>query len=737
MPSFAGTELTSLWSNGVQQQHETNPQVPSLRSAEMKVAIYVRVSTQRQALTQTIEQQIHLLSEHSQTHEWPWQEEGIFRDDGYSGACLRRPGLDRLRDQVRCGAFDRVLITAPDRLARNYVHQMLLVEEFERGGCQVEFVDRPMSQDPHDQLLRQIRGAVAEYERSLIAERMRRGRRQKYQAGGLLPWTHPPYGYRVDPTHPRDPTGVRLEPSEVSTVTELFARYLEEGQSLKRVIKDLMALQIPTPSGRSRWNQATVRGILTNPVYTGTVYLGRSRPTQARQRHSALVPLDRDRGGHVQTPPQEWEAVTQVPALVSQEQFDRVQAKLAQNQQFARRNNTAYPYLLRALVSCGLCRLACVGRSSRGGYAYYVCHGRHLALATQRDEKCPAHSIPVEQLDELVWRDVCDVLTHPNLIADALQRAQGGQWLPQALQARREHLRRARVSLEQQLERLTDAYLAKVLELEEYKRRRQELDQRLQAIAEQMRQLEASVGRHDELAALVQSIETFYARVHQGLAEATFEQKRQLIELLIDRVVVTHEEVEIRYVIPTSSRGERFRFCHLRLDYFYPPMRPDECQDTGWWGLLHRKTAQPIHDLLEKLVGSEEAHHAFEPKDLLDACPFLAKPVVEIRTAHNLALLQPSMGFVPGLGCLPASPVRRRVSEEIGNVFAQGGLVVLGKQEIVPAQPMHLNAQGALRVQRVQGQNAPGDELAGQERFERADLVLFLLDVPRVAQRDC
>lgn len=203
----------------------------------MKVAMYVRVSTYRQALTQTIEQQIQLLSEHSQTHEWPWCEDHIFRDDGFSGASLRRPGLDRLRDQVRSGAFDRVVMTAPDRLARNYVHQMLLVEEFEHGGCQVEFVDRPMSQDPHDQLLLQIRGAVAEYERSLIAERMRRGRRQKYQAGGLLPWTRPPYGFRVDPARPRDPAGVRLEPAEVAVVGELFADYLQEGQSLKRVTK--------------------------------------------------------------------------------------------------------------------------------------------------------------------------------------------------------------------------------------------------------------------------------------------------------------------------------------------------------------------------------------------------------------------------------------------------------------------------------------------------------------------
>lgn len=117
----------------------------------------------------------------------------------------------------------------------------------------------------------------------------------------------------------------------------------------------------PLEVGRARWNQATVRGILTNPVYTGTVYLGRSRPVQARQRHSALQPIGRDRGGHRQTSPEEWVAVTQVPAIVSQEQFDRIQAKLAQNQQFASRNNSAYPYLLRALVSCGECQLACTG----------------------------------------------------------------------------------------------------------------------------------------------------------------------------------------------------------------------------------------------------------------------------------------------------------------------------------------------------------------------------------------
>jgi len=537
----------------------------------MKVAMYVRVSTQRQAQAQTIEQQLEQLRLHSQTHGWLWCDEHIFRDDGYSGASLRRPGLDRLRDQISAAAFDRVLITEPSRLARKYVHQVLLIEEFERGGCQVEFLDQPMSDTPHDQLLLQIRGAVAEYERSLIAERMRRGRWQKYQAGGLLPWTRPPYGYRVDPERPRDPAGVRLEPTEAAVVAEMFASYAKPGQSLMGVTKQLVAQGVRSPYGRLRWNQSSVRGIVSNPSYTGTVYLGRSRRTPSRQRHSPLAPVRREHGGHPRTPRAEWIAVAQVPALVSQEQFDLVQAKLAHNQQFARRNNTTHQYLLRALVSCGVCRLACMGRNREGGYAYYTCRGKKNPIVSCRDEKCPSRYIPADQLDELVWQDVCEILMHSEHIVAALQRAQGGQWLPQELHARRENLRKARVSLEHQLERLTDAYLAEVLQLEEYKRRRQELEQRLQSVAEQVRSLEASVGRRDELAAVVQSIEAFCQRVQQGLDQATFEQKRQLIELLVDRVVVTGEEVEIRYVIPLSPKSEQIRFCHLRLDYFDIP----------------------------------------------------------------------------------------------------------------------------------------------------------------------
>jgi site-specific DNA recombinase len=158
----------------------------------MKIALYARVSTQHQALTQTIEQQLARLQAYCLNQGWTVAEEDIFRDDGYSGTDLKRPGLDRLRDAVARASFDRVLISAPDRLARNYVHQVLLLEEFSQAKCEIVFVDHPFSHEPHDQLVLQIRGAVAEYERTLITERTRRGLRHRLELGQLLPWSRLP-----------------------------------------------------------------------------------------------------------------------------------------------------------------------------------------------------------------------------------------------------------------------------------------------------------------------------------------------------------------------------------------------------------------------------------------------------------------------------------------------------------------------------------------------------------------
>jgi site-specific DNA recombinase len=535
----------------------------------MSTAVYVGVSTQRQSQAQTIDQQLARLRAHLAAQGEALQSEQIFRDDGYSGASLNRPGLDHLRDAVRAAAFDRVLVTTPDRLARNYVHQMVLLEELERLGCQVEFLERPMSQDPHDQLLLQIRSAVAEYERTLIAERMRRGRQMKLRAGILLPWATMPYGYRVDPERPRDPGGVRMDPAEGAIIRELFTRYLEAPETLRGLVKYLLGLGLPSPRGRARWSAASVRGILTNPAYTGQVYSGRKRMRPARARRSATHPIGQLAQGWDAVSPGAWQLVAMIPAVVSEEQFKQVQAKLALNQQFASRNNKTHTYLLRALVSCGVCQACCIARTTNGGLRYYVCRTKTVPRYGQPGQPCRSRHIPAQQLEDLVWQDLCALLRHPKQIAYALERAHGRHWLPQELQARQEALRKGRANLETQRDRLTQAYLAAIIPLEEYQRRRRSLEEKIQALEAQITQLDVQVDRQAEVAGLTSSIDTFCQRVQASLTNATFEQKRRLVELLVDRVIVTDGEVEIRYVIPTHPRSEYVRFCQLRKDYFH------------------------------------------------------------------------------------------------------------------------------------------------------------------------
>ena len=428
-----------------------------------------------------------------------------------------------------------------------------------------------MSDDPHDQLVLQIRGAVAEYEQTLIRERMRRGRLRKMQAGQLLPWTRRPYGYLLDAEHPGDPTGVRIEEGEAAIVRQIFVWYTDpqDRPSLYELAKRLSQQGVPTPRGGAYWHEGTLYNMLLNPAYMGTAYYNRRHNVPATQRSAALLPIGP--GVTFQSnPPEEWVPI-RVPAIVSPEQFAQAQGQLALNRRLASRHNTQHEYLLRALISCGACRRSCGGRSAKGGrYSYYVCNTKTAIHLRAQGVRCPTrHNAPTQQLDELVWQDLCAVIRHPENTIRALQRAQSGQWLPQSLQAQRQTLRQALAHLSRQEERLLEVYLGEVIERAEFERKRAEIHQKKMALQLQQRQLEAQTNKHRELADIATSIEVFCRQINTGLDQATFAQKRQLVELLIDRVLVNDEHVEIRYVIPTSEDGTKTRFCHLRQDYFY------------------------------------------------------------------------------------------------------------------------------------------------------------------------
>ena len=412
---------------------------------------------------------------------------------------------------------------------------------------------------------------MAEYERSLITERMRRGRRAKLRSGLLLPWTVAPYGYLLDPEHPRDARKVRLDPVKSGVVRQMFAWYTDPQRrcSLYWIAKKLSDEGIHAPRGGIRWNVATIRGILRSPAYAGMAYSCRTRPVPAGSRKSALQPVGS--GESVAPAPQEDWIEIPVPAIVSQEVYDAAQQRLDENKQMARRNNHKHDYLLRALVSCGQCRLSCMGRTVHPGYSYYVCRGRTDTLRAAHGERCTARYAPSRALDSLVWEDLCRIVSSPGLITHALERAQAGEWLPQALQSRKQTLTRSLRQLERQQERLLEVYLGEVIEREEFERKRKELSDTQNALQRQLRQLGAQVQKQLDVVELAAGIGDFCGCIQPTLDTLTFEQRRQLVTLLIDRVIVDDEKVEIRYVIPTGPEGEEKSFCHLRKDYFNLP----------------------------------------------------------------------------------------------------------------------------------------------------------------------
>src|SRR3982751_935210 len=149
----------------------------------------------------------------------------VFEDEGHSGATLQRPALERLRDLVAGIGVEVVICYSPDRLARKFAYQALLIEEFTRAGTRVEFVKGPRGDSPEDQLLVQFQGMFAEYEKAQIAERYRRGKAHRARVGSVNVLSGAPFGYRYVRKSPLAPAAYQIVEHEAVLVREIFRRY--------------------------------------------------------------------------------------------------------------------------------------------------------------------------------------------------------------------------------------------------------------------------------------------------------------------------------------------------------------------------------------------------------------------------------------------------------------------------------------------------------------------------------
>ena len=256
-----------------------------IESTNPRAALYARVSTEQQAQEDTIASQLDLLHRRVQTDGLTIAQELQFADDGYSGETFRRPALERLRDTVAAGAIDRLYIECPDRLARDYPYQMVLVDELRRQGVEVVFLNRELDESPEGRLLLQVQGIIAEYERVKIREKCRRGRLYAARSGQVSALGGAPYGYRYQ-TKQEGGGEARyvLQFAEARVVQEIFTWIGIEGCSLSQVCKRLQERGLVTRTGKARWDRATVLGMVRNPAYMGAARFNKVHVVPARPR---------------------------------------------------------------------------------------------------------------------------------------------------------------------------------------------------------------------------------------------------------------------------------------------------------------------------------------------------------------------------------------------------------------------------------------------------------------------
>ena len=538
-------------------------------------ALYARVSSDQQREQNTIASQTQALLDYAQGHQYTVPPEWRFEDEGFSGGTLVRPGLERLRDLISEGTIQTVLIYAPDRLSRNYPYQVLLLEEFARGGAQVVFLNAPAADTPEQRLALQFQGMIAEYERAQIAERCRRGKRHRAKAGLVNVLSSvAPYGYRYVRKSPTAQAYYEVVESQAQVVREIFRLYTVEGQSMSSIARGLNGQQIPTHCRKGAWLSETVHGMLKNSAYQGRAYYGKTQPAPPsvrRTRPARLKGAYAPRSpGKCRRPAEEWIAIP-VPALVSAETFALAQERMQLNKALSPRR-TQVPSVLQGLLVCEQCGYGLYranGRPTPAGvrYHYYRCGGldRHRA----EGRVCQARPVPVEHLDQLIWEQVWQLLSQPELVQAEIQRRLQEHRQSSPVEQRRGEVSRELARVQEQTDKLIDAYQEGLMDIKELRGRVSELKKRQGALEKEEQSLSLQAVERDRLLELTTSVERFMEQLKESAQSLDVLQKQRIVRLLVREVVVGQNRVTIHHSVPLSGHGSGqevpgYRLCQGR-----------------------------------------------------------------------------------------------------------------------------------------------------------------------------
>jgi site-specific DNA recombinase len=525
-------------------------------AAPPRAAIYARVSSDQQAERHTIDSQLSELKARVSRDGHPVHDDMLFVDNGHSGASLTRPALERLRDLVALAGVDTLYVHAPDRLARSYAHQALLLEEFARAGTELVFLNRPIGDTPEDNLLLQLQGMFAEYERAKMLERSRRGKRHLARAGAVSVLSRAPFGYRyVSREAGAGVARYDIDEDRAEVVRRIFRWVALERLTLAAVCRRLLAAGIPSPAGNTHWSRAMIHATLLNPAYAGRAVYGRRRcaPWQAPlhpprghdgppKRPYRQVPASPDR--HITVP---------VPAIVDEALFAGAAEQLEENRRRSRERLAGVRYLLRGLLVCRKCGYGFTGHHHRGRWRYYRCCGTDRGRF-HGQFRCDARLVAVEPLDAAVWDEVRRLLADPARVLEEYQRRlTAAQTRPRGLEL--DAVERRIDKLRRGVDRLIDCYAEGLIDKAELEPRLVELRRRIAGLEAEAAALKEAAGQARSLRLIIGKLSLFADVIRDRLDGADWSTRRDIIRTLIKRIEVGDDAVRVVFRVEPGPPG--------------------------------------------------------------------------------------------------------------------------------------------------------------------------------------
>lgn len=501
-------------------------------STKMRVAIYCRVSSAGQEDNSSLDTQERGCRAFAA--ERGWAVAAVYREVHTGADLFERSELTQLRDAMRRGAFDVLLVHALDRLSRKQTHQGLILSEAEYADVRWASVTEDLDDSPQGQILRAVIGGMAELERLKLAERTVRGRRARALAGKILPGRAALYGYRW---RDEQKAAYDIDPIHGPVVQRIFHEVLD-GSTIRGLANRLTQDRVPTPSGGDRWSASTIHTMLKQRNYTGEGVAWRYG--RERIKGGGFRTVVRPDTEQAQLPP------GTIPALVSTSDFEAVQQRLQRNREQATRNNrNPESSLLRGgFARCGYCGTVLSVVTARG--LVYYRHGSR----TLDYHGCPTVTIRTDGLDAAVWRHISDIVMQPNVIRAEVERRRHSD--PNvanlaALEQRLQEMTRRQTNLIRRLAAIDDEDAAALVtaEINNLAMQKQQLQEEQLAVGQQQADWIATA---DQLA----KIEEWCRRVATNLPALDYEQRRALLEALDVAVRLYHSDHQPRYEITAS-----------------------------------------------------------------------------------------------------------------------------------------------------------------------------------------